>query len=127
MRLGFEQKRDRYNGFDASEYSRVVDKFERAEKLKEEAAKKRELEKKFKSSTSAERKEATAPRTRPTRRGTTTTTIRAIRIRIPSSPEIRTRRVHEGEQTRAHGGGRRVDDGSQPADPRGHRQVPAQP
>ena len=48
VRLGFEQKRDRYNGFDASEYSRVVDRFERAEKLKEEAAKKRELEKKFK-------------------------------------------------------------------------------
>ena len=56
VRLGFEQKRDRYNGFDASEYSRVVDKFERAEKLKEEAAKKRELEKKFKSSTSADEK-----------------------------------------------------------------------
>ena len=48
VRLGFEQKRDRYNGFDASEYSRVVERFERAEKLKEEAAKKRELEKKFK-------------------------------------------------------------------------------
>ena len=45
--LGFEQKRDRYNGFDASDYSRVVDKFERAEKLKEEAAKKKELEKTF--------------------------------------------------------------------------------
>jgi len=47
VRLGFEQKRDRYNGFDASDYVRVVDKFERAEKLKEEAAKKRELAKKF--------------------------------------------------------------------------------
>ena len=33
-----------------------------------------------------------ARRANPTRRGTTTTTIRAIRIRIPSSPEIRTRR-----------------------------------
>ena len=93
VRLEFEQKRDRYNGFDASEYSRVVDKFERAEKLKEEAAKKRELEKKFKSSTSAdEKRRATARRTRTDAKGATTTTIRAIRIRIPSSPEIRTRR-----------------------------------
>ena len=45
--LNFDQKRDRYNGFDASDYSRVVDRFERAEKLKEEAAKKRELERAY--------------------------------------------------------------------------------
>ena len=57
VRLGFEQKRDRYNGFDPSEYSRVVDRFERAEKLKEEAAKKRELEKKFKGSAAGETKD----------------------------------------------------------------------
>jgi pre-mRNA-processing factor SLU7 len=47
VQLGFEQKRDRYNGFDASDYGRVVDKFEAAEQLKEEVAKKRELEKTF--------------------------------------------------------------------------------
>ena len=38
---------DRLHGFDASDYSRVVDRFERAEKLKEEAAKKRELERAY--------------------------------------------------------------------------------
>ena len=126
VRLGFEQKRDRYNGFDASEYSRVVDKFERAEKLKEEAAKKRELEKRSRVRHPRMRKRrATARRTRPTPGG------RRRRRRFGRFGfGFRARRragragVHEGEQTRAHGGWRGVDDGAQPADPRGHRQVP---
>ena len=45
--LGFDGKRDRYNGFDAADYSRVVERFEKAEKIKEEAAKKKELERVF--------------------------------------------------------------------------------
>ena len=45
--LNFDGKRDRYNGFDASDYSRVVDRFERAEQLKQEVAKKKELERAY--------------------------------------------------------------------------------
>ena len=45
--LGFDGKRDRYNGYDAEDYGRVVDRYERAEALKAEVAKKRELERAY--------------------------------------------------------------------------------
>mmetsp|Transcript_20273 Transcript_20273/g.32848 ORF Transcript_20273/g.32848 Transcript_20273/m.32848 type:complete len:581 (+) Transcript_20273:110-1852(+) len=45
--LGFDGKRDRYNGFDAGDYTRVVDRFDRAEQLKQEVAKKKELERAY--------------------------------------------------------------------------------
>jgi pre-mRNA-processing factor SLU7 len=56
--LNFDGKRDRYNGFDASDYSRVVDRFERAEQLKSEVAKKKELERAYRK---ANRKEGDVP------------------------------------------------------------------
>lgn len=45
--LGFDGKRDRYNGFDAADYGRVVDRYEKAEALKAEVAKRRELERAY--------------------------------------------------------------------------------
>mmetsp|Transcript_8584 Transcript_8584/g.24666 ORF Transcript_8584/g.24666 Transcript_8584/m.24666 type:complete len:547 (-) Transcript_8584:75-1715(-) len=45
----FEGKRDRWNGYDGADYERVVDKFEKVEKLKKEIKKKAELERKFNS------------------------------------------------------------------------------
>ena len=39
--LGFDGKRDRYNGYDAEDYGRVVDRYEKAEALKAEVAKRR--------------------------------------------------------------------------------------
>jgi len=45
----FDGKRDRWNGYDGSDYARVVDKFEKVEKLRKEMKKKAELEKKFNS------------------------------------------------------------------------------
>mmetsp|Transcript_15673 Transcript_15673/g.38031 ORF Transcript_15673/g.38031 Transcript_15673/m.38031 type:complete len:587 (+) Transcript_15673:211-1971(+) len=47
VELNWDGKRDRYNGFDSSDYSRVVDRFERAEQLKQEVAKKKELERAY--------------------------------------------------------------------------------
>ena len=45
--LGFDGKRDRYNGYDAEDYGRVVDRYEKAEALKAEVAKRRELERAY--------------------------------------------------------------------------------
>ena len=39
--LNWDGKRDRYNGFDAEDYGRVVARFEKAETLKQEVAKKK--------------------------------------------------------------------------------------
>lgn len=44
----FEQKRDRYKGFLAEDYEKVVERYEEVEEMKAEAAKKRELERAFK-------------------------------------------------------------------------------
>ncbi len=35
LKLGFESKRDRYNGFDANDYSRVVERYEAADAMKQ--------------------------------------------------------------------------------------------
>jgi len=47
LKLGFESKRDRYNGFDADDYSRVVERYEAADALKQKLAKQKELERAF--------------------------------------------------------------------------------
>jgi pre-mRNA-processing factor SLU7 len=44
----YEQKRDRYKGFLAEDYEKVVERYEEVEEMKAEAAKKRELERAFK-------------------------------------------------------------------------------
>ncbi|KAK3286028.1 hypothetical protein CYMTET_6391 [Cymbomonas tetramitiformis] len=45
--LDFEGKRDRWNGYDADEYSRVIDRHEKIEILKTENEKEKALQKKF--------------------------------------------------------------------------------
>ena len=57
LKLGFESKRDRYNGFDANDYSRVVERYEAADAMKQKLAKQKELEKAFRR---ANKKEADA-------------------------------------------------------------------
>ena len=52
--LNYDGKRDRYNGFDASDYSRVVDRFDKAEALKQEVAKKKELERAYRKANRAD-------------------------------------------------------------------------
>lgn len=41
--VGFESKRDRWNGFEAKDYERVVDRFEQLEELRKEMKKKEQL------------------------------------------------------------------------------------
>ncbi|KAG2483817.1 hypothetical protein HYH03_017340 [Edaphochlamys debaryana] len=41
---GFESKRDRWNGYDAKEYARVVDRFEQLEEVRKEIKKKEQLD-----------------------------------------------------------------------------------
>ncbi|KXZ44279.1 hypothetical protein GPECTOR_70g510 [Gonium pectorale] len=41
---GFESKRDRWNGYDAKEYARVVDRFEQLEEIRKETKKKEHLD-----------------------------------------------------------------------------------
>eukprot|EP00898_Chlorokybus_atmophyticus_P000619 jgi/Chlat1/1558/Chrsp123S01838 len=45
--LDYEGKRDRWNGYDASTYSRVIDLHEKVDELKRHTTKQRELQKKF--------------------------------------------------------------------------------
>lgn len=40
---GFESKRDRWNGFEAKDYERVVDRFEQLEELRKEMKKKEQV------------------------------------------------------------------------------------
>mmetsp|Transcript_9499 Transcript_9499/g.12885 ORF Transcript_9499/g.12885 Transcript_9499/m.12885 type:complete len:567 (+) Transcript_9499:54-1754(+) len=47
IKLDFEGKRDRWNGYDASQYAKVMDRFQKVEELKTELQKEKELEKKF--------------------------------------------------------------------------------
>mmetsp|Transcript_18797 Transcript_18797/g.22533 ORF Transcript_18797/g.22533 Transcript_18797/m.22533 type:complete len:562 (-) Transcript_18797:439-2124(-) len=47
IHLDFEGKRDRWNGYDASDYSRVIARHDKMEALKDERQKAKELEKKF--------------------------------------------------------------------------------
>eukprot|EP00232_Nephroselmis_pyriformis_P017613 CAMPEP_0182876844 /NCGR_PEP_ID=MMETSP0034_2-20130328/14386_1 /TAXON_ID=156128 /ORGANISM="Nephroselmis pyriformis, Strain CCMP717" /LENGTH=187 /DNA_ID=CAMNT_0025009655 /DNA_START=31 /DNA_END=591 /DNA_ORIENTATION=- len=48
VKLDFDGKRDRWNGYDAAEYSKVIDKYEKVDQLKQEIHKKREVERKYK-------------------------------------------------------------------------------
>ena len=131
--LGFDGKRDRYNGFDAADYSRVVERFEKAEKIKEEAAKKKELERVFnkgdkKAEKSGEKTEGAADS------GAGAATEAADSDSSDSelddagaSGGRRRAGVHEGEQARAEPpAGAREHDGAKPPHPRGHGQVPPQ-
>ncbi|PNW85593.1 hypothetical protein CHLRE_03g194000v5 [Chlamydomonas reinhardtii] len=43
--VGFESKRDRWNGYDAQDYSRIMDRFEQLEEMRKEIRKKEELDK----------------------------------------------------------------------------------
>mmetsp|Transcript_727 Transcript_727/g.1291 ORF Transcript_727/g.1291 Transcript_727/m.1291 type:complete len:554 (-) Transcript_727:263-1924(-) len=45
--LDFEGKRDRWNGYDSKEYSKVMDRYEKVENIKTELQKEKQLEKKF--------------------------------------------------------------------------------
>eukprot|EP00873_Tetraselmis_striata_P001944 jgi/Tetstr1/422208/TSEL_013060.t1 len=54
----FDGKRDRWNGYDGSDYSRVQDKFEKLDKLKKDMKKKAELERKFNAKDASAPKEA---------------------------------------------------------------------
>mmetsp|Transcript_2999 Transcript_2999/g.5896 ORF Transcript_2999/g.5896 Transcript_2999/m.5896 type:complete len:553 (+) Transcript_2999:206-1864(+) len=47
LALDFEGKRDRWNGYDAAEYAKVMSRFEQVETLKVQLQKEKELEKKF--------------------------------------------------------------------------------
>lgn len=47
LKLGFESKRDRYNGFDVNDYAKVVERYEAMEAIKQKLAKEKELEKAF--------------------------------------------------------------------------------
>jgi len=47
VKLGFEGKRDRWNGYDSRDYAKVQQRFEKIEGLKQEQAKKKELEERF--------------------------------------------------------------------------------
>lgn len=40
---GFESKRDRWNGYDAKEYTQIVDRFEQLEELRKEIKKKEQV------------------------------------------------------------------------------------
>mmetsp|Transcript_20079 Transcript_20079/g.60665 ORF Transcript_20079/g.60665 Transcript_20079/m.60665 type:complete len:566 (-) Transcript_20079:656-2353(-) len=51
---GFEAKRDRWNGYDTSEYSRVIDLHEKVEAQKQAVRQKKELERRFKLNDGAE-------------------------------------------------------------------------
>ena len=57
LKLGFESKRDRYNGFDTDDYAKVVERYEAADALKQKLAKQKELERAFRR---ANRKEGEA-------------------------------------------------------------------
>ena len=48
VRLGYDGKRDRWNGYDARDFAKVQQRYEKIESAKQEEAKKRELEEKFK-------------------------------------------------------------------------------
>ena len=54
LKLGFESKRDRYNGFDTNDYAKVVERYEAADALKQKLAKQKELERAFKRAQKAE-------------------------------------------------------------------------
>lgn len=41
--VGFESKRDRWNGYDAQDYSRIMDRFEQLEEMRKEIRKKEEV------------------------------------------------------------------------------------
>ena len=47
LKLGFESKRDRYNGFDVDDYVKVVERYEAADAMKQKLAKQKELERAF--------------------------------------------------------------------------------
>ncbi|QDZ21066.1 pre-mRNA-processing factor SLU7 [Chloropicon primus] len=47
VKLGYDGKRDRWNGYDARDFSKVQQRYEKIESLKQEEAKKKELEEKF--------------------------------------------------------------------------------
>ena len=47
LNLGFESKRDRYNGFDVDDYVKVVERYEAADAMKQKLAKQKELERAF--------------------------------------------------------------------------------
>ena len=74
LKLGFESKRDRYNGFDANDYSRVVERYEAADAMKQKLAKQKELEKAFRRR--IKKKPTRARKSRTIRARTTTTTPR---------------------------------------------------
>jgi len=58
LNLGFESKRDRYNGFDADDYAKVVERYEAADALKQKLAKQKELERAFRKANKKEGEES---------------------------------------------------------------------
>ena len=56
--LDYDGKRDRWNGYDARDYSKVQQRYEKIESLKQEEARKKELEEKFSKKSDPEAKDA---------------------------------------------------------------------
>ena len=117
--LNYDGKRDRYNGFDASDYSRVVDRFDKAEALKQEVAKKKELERAYRK---ANRADGDVPEEKDEDDAAESSdSDDDAKVEDADAQGFMkvTKRVRSG-------GRRRVDDGEKPPDSRGHGEVPAQ-
>lgn len=58
--ISYDTKRDRYNGYDVSEYARVVEKYEQVEALRQELKAKEQVEELYKQGKAAEAAAAAA-------------------------------------------------------------------